>query len=140
MARRDPDDAPGLMPIADLLIGTTATLLLVVLALAPQLGTAPPTHDPPAVAVEGPVLLAAGGRLTGLGEAAGVDVGLDGIATLGLDPSRAPVLVIGAGGAEAAFLTEARLAALGVATVRRVRLPAQCSRIVAVSDQGLLCE
>ena len=98
------DDAPGadaeetgLVSMADLLIGTTATLLLVVLALAPQLGTVVRPQAaatiPALAAADGPILLAADRRLKGFGDAADIDVGLDGIPALSLDPPRPPLLV-----------------------------------------------
>ncbi|MEM6850028.1 MAG: hypothetical protein AAF580_18500 [Pseudomonadota bacterium] len=137
-------DETGFVSMADLLIGTTATLLLVVLALAPQLGTVvrtePAATIPALSAADAPVLLAADRRLKGFGNAAGIDVGLDDIPALSMDPTRLPLLVIGEGGQEAAFLTEARLSALGFGTVRRVRLPAQCLRIIAVGNDSISCE
>lgn len=138
-----------MLPMADLLLGTTAILLLVVLVLAPRLGwrDAPPRGMPDDAALwtsaaDGPVIVAGAGGLalhrTGGAAPARIDAGA--IAAFTVDPRAVPLLVIASGGDEAAFLLEARLAALGTSTIRRVRLPPGCRSISGLAADALICD
>ena len=99
----DADDDSGLVPMADLLIGTTATLLLVVLALAPQLGTvvrspATPPYAAPEItlpdAADAPLLLAADRQMKGFGDQAGDELGVPTIVLLDLSANVLVVVVV----------------------------------------------
>ncbi len=81
--------------------------------------------------VDGPVIfagrdgirLAGGARIVAIGELAGSDL------LSGIRPQDTPTLVIAPDGIEAAFHLTARLAALGITSVRRVRMAVGCEEI-----------
>lgn len=144
------EEDAALLPMADLLLGTTATLLLAVLVLWPQLGTGARAPVDPrdasravleaAAAAGAPVLFAGQDGLSVFDGTSRTDIGLDEISGLTLQAAGPPLLVIGDQGDEAGFLAEARLAALGSATIRRVRLPAACARLSRTAPEGIACE
>jgi len=138
-------DGAGAM--ADLILGTTGILLVVLVALGPAvLSRQAPVSTPdilalpPAIAVEGhgePVLLAgAEGLVVAPGR---TPIPVSGIATspelTAFKPARA-LLIIEPGGLEAAFHASARLAALGVGEIDRVRLDGTCADIRRLERQG----
>ena len=155
-------DAPGIEDgldgagaMADLILGTTGILLVVLVALGPAaLSRQVPTSTshilalPAGIAAEGqagPVLLAsAAGLVVGPG---GTVIPVSEIATspalARLDPAR-PLLIIEPDGLEAAFHASARLAAQGLGEVDRVRLDRTCIDIRRLERQGtalvLVCQ
>lgn len=159
----DEDGVTGglLVPMADILTGTTAILAAAILVLRPSLilpaapPPAPPPPPPGPVAFAGEALagLSAGGEVAALATAAGVVVAeggravfvpLDDVgrspATLALARPRVePLVLVAPDGQEAAFVLEARLGTLGVDAVRRARLPADCAMVVAVTGGEAVC-
>jgi len=160
----DDDGAPGglLVPMADILTGTTAVLAAAILVLRPSLvlpeapPPAPPPGPPEPVTLTGEAVagLAAAGEVAALATAAGVEVAEAGAArfvalddigqSLAVDSlvraaGEGPLVLVAADGQEAAFVLEARLASLGLGSVRRARLPQDCGAVVAAADDGVVC-
>ncbi|MDO6966481.1 hypothetical protein [Rhizobium alvei] len=138
-------DEAGTRAMVDLMLGTTALLLVVLLAVGAQAmrqqalpdSDAPPSTarlDALLAAADGPVLFAEarGIRLAGSDHLVTVSE----IAANSRLPSLAltgiPTLVIAPDGIDAAFHLTARLAALGVPSVRRVRLERDCADIETI--------
>ncbi|MDN2581404.1 hypothetical protein [Aquibium sp. ELW1220] len=149
------DGLDGAGAMADLILGTTGILLVVLLTLGPAAlsrqgpADAPNILAPPAGSVEkgyaGPVLIA---RAEGLLVASrGILIPVSEIATsphlAALGPAT-PLLIIEPDGLEAAFHASARLAAGGMAAVDRVRIDRTCAGMRRVERQGpalvLVCQ
>lgn len=138
-------DEAGTRAMVDLMLGTTALLLVILLAVGAQAmrHTRSPGADeasatarldalfaeadgPVIFAVAGGIRLAGNDRIVPVGEIAG-SIRLSDIAGAGT-----PTLVVAPQGIEAAFHLTARLAALGVTAVHRVRLAGDCVAIEKV--------
>lgn len=149
------DGMDGAGAMADLILGTTGILLVVLVVLGPMalsrqapVGGTDGRMPPARISVEGhagPVLLAGPGGL--VVPPLGTTIPVSGIAAspelAALGRGR-PLLVVEPGGLEAAFHASARLAALGVGELDRVRLDRTCSDELRISRKGaalvLVCQ
>lgn len=138
------DDA-GTRAMVDLMLGTTALLLVVLLAVGAQAmrQTASPNGeqaltnarlDALFAEARGPVIFAGAGGIRLAGSNGIITVSeISGSSLLpAIVREGTPVLVIAPDGVEAAFHLTARLAALGITSLRRVRLDGQCAAIEKV--------
>lgn len=138
-------DEAGTRAMIDLLLGTTALLLVVLLAVGGQamLHATSPDADEASTAArldalfaraDGPVIFAEaeGIRLAGTDRIVPVSEIAGNIRPADIAGAGMPTLVIAPQGIEAAFHLTARLAALGVTAVRRVRLDGNCAAIEKV--------
>jgi hypothetical protein len=139
-------DEAGTRAMVDLMLGTTALLLVVLLAVGAQAMRQPASSDTSEAqnrarldalfaAADGQVLFvgADGVRPAGSDDVVAISAiaGSSRLATIARKGT--PTLVIAPEGVEAAFHLTARLAALGAGSVRRVRLADNCAEIETVS-------
>lgn len=142
-------------PMADVILGTTGILLVLLVALGPavlsrQVRAVTPSIEalPPGFAVEdhaGPVLFAVAEGLAV--EPGWTVIPVSEIATTPLLAALGAarlLLIVQPDGIEAAFHASARLAAVGVREVDRVRVDQTCADILRVERQGsmlmLVCQ
>ncbi|MFP7674929.1 hypothetical protein ACG74X_16385 [Marivita sp. S0852] len=155
MAEPDASRLPSLA-MADIMIGLSAILLVIVAALstqAAQLASAALQSSAEAEAriaraarahadQSGDPVLVAGAAGLSLVTPSGISaIPLDAIATWTPPPlPAAPLLIVGPRGLEADFLLGPALARAGVAQVQRLRVAGACDRLRRDAAGGLRCE
>ncbi|WP_187972859.1 hypothetical protein [Aquibium microcysteis] len=140
-------EAGGAAAMADLILGTTGILLVLLVTLGPAVlsrqasATArEPLALPPGFSTEGhagPILFAGAGGLALAPGGTVIPVSAIATSPLPAGPGTArPLLIVAPDGIEAAFHASARLAALGATAIDRVRVDRTCAEIRRIERRG----
>ena len=148
-------------PFSDLFLGLSAAMMVMLIVLAPaatRLAKSEPVADPAietdtiiapaALPATGQLLIARPGGLLVQSREASEDIALDAIlddprlarfAAGRLASATPAMLLVQPGSGETVFLTESRLSALGLRSVQRVALDAECQTVVDIRPDNITC-